>query len=268
MPYWTTDIGGYFGTPTEELFTRWFQFGAFCSTFRIHGQATKELYGSQWSATGKANLLAVDRLHYRLMPYIYSQAWQVTKGATLMRALVIDFPNDTAARERQDEFMFGPSMLVCPVIEKGATSRKVYLPAGANWVDFWSSRSYKGGQTIVADAPISKMPIYLRSGSILAMGPDVQYVDEKPADPIQLTVVRGANASFDLYEDDGTSNDYQRGKYSVIPIRWDDKRGVLTIGKRMGEFDGMLKSRTFTVNLIGSGRSTVRYMGKVVAVKE
>jgi len=275
IPYWTTDIGAFFvnypggadNPEYRELYTRWFEFGAFCPIFRSHGTNTpREMW--RFGPETEKTLLKYDKLRYRLMPYIYSQAWQVTKGATLMRALVIDFPNDTAARERQDEFMFGPSMLVCPVIEKGATSRKVYLPAGANWVDFWSSRSYKGGQTIVADAPISKMPIYLRSGSILAMGPDVQYVDEKPADPIQLTVVRGANASFDLYEDDGTSNDYQRGKYSVIPIRWDDKRGVLTIGKRMGEFDGMLKSRTFTVNLIGSGRSTVRYMGKVVAVKE
>ncbi len=140
MPYWTTDIGGYFGTPSEELFTRWFQFGAFCPTFRIHGQASKELYGPQWSAQGKANMLAVDQLRYRLMPYLYSLAWQVTSaGYTIMRPLVFDFQNDPMVYGITDQFMFGPAFLVNPVTTMGATSRSVYLPSGT-WYDFWEAR--------------------------------------------------------------------------------------------------------------------------------
>jgi alpha-D-xyloside xylohydrolase len=163
MPYWTTDIGGYFGTPSEELFTRWFQFGAFCSVFRIHGQAPKELYGSQWSATGKANLLAVDTLHYRLMPYIYSLAWKTTnEGYTIMRHLVFDYPKDTKVFGIADQFMYGPALLVNPVITTGATSRSVYLPAGT-WYDFWTGATATGGTTVTADAPLSKIPLYVRA---------------------------------------------------------------------------------------------------------
>ncbi|HXU63859.1 MAG TPA: TIM-barrel domain-containing protein, partial [Polyangia bacterium] len=183
MPYWTTDIGGYFGTPTEELFTRWFQFGAFNPTFRIHGQAAKELYGSQWSTQGKANLLLTDTLRYRLMPYIYSLAWRVTSaGYTIMRPLVFDFQSDAMVYGIKDQFMFGPALLVNPVTAMGATSRSIYLPAGT-WTDFWTGQTKMGGATSTADAPLSQIPLYVRAGSIIPMGPNIQYAMQTP-DPL------------------------------------------------------------------------------------
>src|SRR4029077_11865197 len=184
MPYWTTDTGGYFGTPSEELFTRWLQFGAFCPTFRVHGMASKELYGSQWSAQGKANMLAVDQLRYRLMPYIYSLAWKVTsEGYTIMRPLVFDFQNDAMVYTIKDQFMFGPALLVNPVTATGATSRSVYLPAGT-WYDFWTGSTKTGGTTATANAPLSQIPIYVRGGSIVPMGPMIQYAMQS-ADPLE-----------------------------------------------------------------------------------
>ena len=276
MPYWTTDIGGYFGTPTEELFTRWFQFGAFCPTFRIHGQAPKELYGSQWSATGKANMLAVDNLRYRLMPYIYSLAGMVTnQGYTMMRPLVFDFQNDTKVYGIADQFMFGPALLVNPVTTMGATSRSVYLPAGT-WYDFWTGATSTGGATSTANAPLSQLPIYVRAGSILPMGPNIQYATQS-ADPLEIRVYKGQNGSFTLYEDEGDTYDYENGQYAQIPFTWDDTAQQLTIGARTGSFTGMLASRTFNVVWVGSGHGAgaavtaspdqaVKYTGAQVVV--
>lgn len=246
MPYWTTDIGGYFGTPTEELFTRWFQFGAFCPTFRIHGQASKELYGSQWSTQGKANLLLVDQLRYRLMPYIYSLAWRVTsQGYTMMRPLVFDFQDDTMVYGIKDQFMFGPALLVNPVTAMGATSRSVYLPAGT-WYDFWTGETKMGGSTATASAPLSQIPLYVRAGSIVPMGPNIQYATQS-ADPLEIRVYKGQSGSFTLYEDEGDTYDYESGKYAEIPFSWDETAQQLTIGARTGSFTGMLASRTFNV---------------------
>jgi alpha-D-xyloside xylohydrolase len=246
MPYWTTDIGGYFGTPSEELFTRWFQFGAFCSVFRIHGQAAKELYGSQWSATGKANLLAVDTLHYRLMPYLYSLAWKTTnEGYTIMRHLVFDYPKDTKVFGIADQFMYGPALLVNPVITTGATSRSVYLPAGT-WYDFWTGATATGGTTVTADAPLSKIPLYVRAGSIVPMGPNIQYATQS-IDPLEIRVYKGANATFTLYEDEGDSYNYETGKYSQITLTWDDTAQQLSIGARTGTYTGMPATRTFNI---------------------
>ena len=253
MPYWTTDIGGYFGTPTEELFTRWFQFGAFCSTFRIHGQAPKELYGSQWSATGKANLLAIDTLHYRLMPYIYSLAWKMTnEGYTLMRPLVFDFQTDANVLGVKDQFMYGPSVLVNPVMTQGATSRSVYLPAGT-WYDFWTGATTSGGAKITAQAPLSQLPLYVKAGSILPMGPAIQYATES-ADPLEIRVYPGADASFVLYEDAGDGYRYETGEHATIAFTWNDAAKTLTIGGRTGSFPGMLTSRTFNVVWVRADR--------------
>jgi len=251
LPYWTTDIGGYFGTPTEELFTRWFQFGAFCPTFRIHGQAPKELYGSQWSATGKANMLAVDNLRYRLMPYIYSLAWMVTnQGYTMMRPLVFDFQDDTKGYGIKDQFMFGPALLVNPVTAMGATSRSVYLPAGT-WYDFWTGATAMGGATATAAAPLSQIPLYVRAGSILPLGPMIQYATQS-ADPMEIRVYKGANGSFTLYEDENDTYNYEKGQYAQIPFSWDDAAQQLTIGARTGSFTGMLASRTFNIVWVGA----------------
>jgi alpha-D-xyloside xylohydrolase len=253
MPYWTTDIGGYFGTPSEELFTRWFQFGAFCSQFRIHGQATKELY--TWSTTGKANLLAVDTLHYRLMPYIYSLAWKTTnEGYTIMRHLVFDYQKDTKVYGIADQFMYGPALLVNPVTTTGATSRSVYLPAGT-WYDFWTGATATGGTTVTADAPLSKIPLYVKAGSIVPMGPNIQYATES-SDPLEIRVYKGANGSFTLYEDEGDSYNYETGKYSTITFTWDDAGKKLSIGDRNGSYTGMPASRTFNVVFVDSTHGT------------
>jgi len=251
MPYWTTDIGGYFGTPTEELFTRWFQFGAFCPIFRIHGQAPKELYGGQWSATGKANMLAVDQLRYRLMPYIYSLAWKVTsEGYTIMRPLVFDFQNDTMVYGVKDQFMFGSALLVSPVTATGATSRSVYLPAGT-WYDFWTGSTTTGGTTITANAPLSQIPIHVRGGSIVPMGPMIQYATQS-ADPLEIRVYPGADASFTIYEDEGDTYDYETGQYARIPLTWSNATKTLTIGARTGSYTGMPTTRTFNVVFVGT----------------
>jgi alpha-D-xyloside xylohydrolase len=253
MPYWTTDIGGYFGTPSEELFTRWFQFGAFCSQFRIHGQATKELY--TWSTTGKANLLAVDTLHYRLMPYIYSLAWKTTnEGYTIMRHLVFDYQKDTKVYGIADQFMYGPALLVNPVITTGATSRSVYLPAGT-WYEFWTGATATGGTTVTADAPLSKISLYVKAGSIIPMGPNIQYATES-IDPLEIRVYKGANGSFTLYEDEGDSYNYETGKYSTITFTWDDAGKKLSIGDRNGSYTGMPASRTFNVVFVDSTHGT------------
>jgi alpha-D-xyloside xylohydrolase len=213
------------------------------------------------------------------MPYIYSQAWQVTAHAgTIMRALVMDFPQDVPARESRDEFMFGPAILVCPVTRQGATSRSVYLPSGTHWTDFWTGQGYKGGRTIMASAPIETMPLYVRAGSIIPMGPFLQYASQKPADPIELRVYRGANGTFTLYEDEGDSYRYERGVYATIPLRWDEKAQTLTIGARTGSFPGMLKRRTFQIIWVRPGHGTgleitrspdrvVSYDGKAIIVR-
>ncbi len=276
MPYWTTDIGGYFGTPSEELFTRWFQFGAFSPTFRIHGQAPKELYGSQWSAQGKANMLAVDNLRYRLMPYIYSLAWMVTnQGYTIMRPLVFDFQTDTKVFGITDQFMFGPALLVNPVTTMGATSRSVYLPAGT-WYDFWAGTTTMGGATQTASAPLSQIPLYVRAGSIVPMGPMIQYATQS-ADPLEIRVYKGQNGTFTLYEDEGDTYDYESGQSAQIAFSWDDAAQQLTIGARTGSYTGMLTTRTFNIVWVGSNHGTgigvtgtpdqvVKYSGAQVVV--
>lgn len=286
IPYWTTDIGGFFvndpggseNPDYRELFTRWFEWGAFCPVFRVHGTNTpKELwrFGSQFEPI----LVTYDKLRYRLMPYIYSEAWQVTAHAgTMMRALVMDFPSDVTARQCRDEFLFGPALLVCPVTHKGATSRSVYLPAGTDWTDFWTGESYQGGRTIQAPAPIDTMPIFVRAGSILPMGPVLQYANEKAADPIELRVYRGASGAFTLYEDEGDNYDYQKGVNAAIPISWSEKAGTLTIGERKGAFPGMLHKRTFRVVWVNPKSGTgvqgsrlpdrvVSYVGKSMVIR-
>src|SRR6266540_4785045 len=255
MPYWTTDIGGYFGTPSEELFTRWFQFGAFNPMFRIHGQAPKELYGSQWSAGGKANMLAVDNLRYRLMPYIYSLAWKITSaGYTMMRPLVFDFQNDTMVYGIKDQFMFGPALLVSPVTAMGATSRSVYLPAGT-WYDFWTgsttAAATTAGAAMTVTAPLSQIPLHVRGGSILPMGPMIQYATQS-IDPLEIRVYAGADASFTIYEDEGDTYNYEMGQHAQIPLTWNNTAKTLTVGARIGSYTGMPATRTFNVVFVGA----------------
>ena len=225
IPYWTTDIGGFIRSypggadnpQYRELYTRWFEFGAFCPLFRSHGTSTpREMwrFGPQTEQT----LLKYDNLRYRLMPYIYSQAWQVThSGGTIMRALVMDFPQDATACHVQDEFLFGPSILVCPVIKPGVVSRSVYLPIGTGWTNFWTGAHLRGGQTINAAASIDQMPLFVRDGAILPFGPELQYAAQKPADPIELRIYPGTDNTFTLYEDEGDNTNYLRGNMRPFP---------------------------------------------------
>jgi alpha-D-xyloside xylohydrolase len=201
-------------------------------------------------------LLKFDKLRYALFPYIYSVAASVTfDGSTMMRPLVMDFRADAKARELTDQFMFGPAFLVNPVTEYKARSRAVYLPSGPGWYDFWTGRHFAGGQTIDADAPFDRLPLFMRAGSIVPVGAEQQYIGEKRDAPITLYVYSGANGSFSLYEDDGHTYGYERGESSRVPIHWDDASRTLTIGARTGSYPGMPASRTFNVILVTPQRA-------------
>ena len=284
MPYWTTDIGGYWGHPgrvdwttsaSNEVFTRWFQYGAFCPIFRIHGGGSRELYGDQWSETTKANLLAIDNLRYRLMPYIYSLAWKVTsEGYTIMRPLVFDYPHDSQVFDIKDQFLFGPAFLVNPVTAAGQTTRDVYLPAGT-WYDFWTGSAVAGTTTMGVDAPLSKIPLFVKAGSIVPMGPFLQYATES-IDPLEIRIYAGEDASFTLYEDAGDTYAYETGEYSQIRFTWTEATQQLTIGARTGSYPSMPPDRTFNIVWVdsnhgagvevGAADQTVDYAGSELVI--
>jgi alpha-D-xyloside xylohydrolase len=257
IPYWNSDTGGFFsGDPANpayaELFTRWFQFSAFCPMLRVHGDGPpKEMW--RFDPATQKILINYDEFRYHLLPYIYSISWKVTsEGYSMMRALVMDFREDSRVYNIGDQYMFGPALMVAPVVKPGVATRTVYLPAEASWIDFWTGKTYTGGQTIDASAPITTMPVFVRAGSIIPYGPQVEYSDEKN-DPIELRVYPGANGAFTLYEDEGDNYNYEKGAYSTIPISWNDSTRVLRIGKRAGSFTGMTKERTFRVMWVSSG---------------
>jgi len=283
LPYWTTDIGGFVsGNPDDpayrELFVRWFEFGTFSPIFRVHGTRSND-QNELWSygADAQKILTSYDRLRYRLMPYIYSMAWMVTNASyTPMRALAMDFRSDPRALNVGDQFMFGPALLVSPVTEPGADTWRMYLPK-ATWYDFWTGRGRSGGAMIDASAPLDRIPLFVRAGSIIPMGPELQYAAEKPADPIELRVYRGTDGTFTLYEDENDGYDYEKGVYATIPIRWNEDAQTLTIGERKGKFPGMLENRTFRVIFVSENHGagidatdradkTVTYTGQSVSV--
>ena len=283
IPYWTTDIGGFVtGDPDDpayrELFIRWFQYGTFSPILRVHG-TRKTDQNELWSYGPEAQkiLVSFDRLRYRMLPYIYSLAWKTTSESyTPMRPLVMDFRSDVRAQNIGDQFMYGPAFLVNPVTEPDATTRRLYLPQ-SKWYDFWTGSSVAGGHTIDANAPLDRLPLYIRAGSILPLGPDEEWATEKPADPIELRIYRGADADFTLYEDENDSYNYEKGMYATIPLHWDDTKQTLTIGDRKGHFPGMLESRTFRVVFVGENHGagispeerpdkTVQYAGKQTVV--
>ena len=259
VPFWGMDIGGFsvmgkFQDASsrdewQELQTRWHQFGAFVPLFRTHGQwPRRELWNiAEPGSRAYRSILYYMQLRYRLMPYIYSLAGMVHfDDYTIMRGLPMDFPDDPTARVVADQWMFGPALMPCPVCEYKARSRDVYLPEGV-WYDFYTEEKLEGGVPIEADAPYERIPLFVRGGSILPLGPEMQWSDEKPADPIELRIYPGADAFFTLYEDDGVSYAYEKGACSMIPLIWDDASGTLTIGERSGSFPGMLESRSFVV---------------------
>jgi len=250
IPYWNTDIGGFFGgKPTDpeyaELFTRWYQFGAFCPMFRVHGTGDgKEFW--QFDDRTQKILLKYDQLRYRLLPYIYSVSWKVTNdGYTMMRPLVMDFRTDHFAISLPDQYMFGPAIMVSPVVDRHADHRNVYLPGNKPWFDFWSGERHDAGVTFDASASIDTMPLFVRAGSIVPMGPIVQYADEKPDAPIELRVYPGADGAFTLYDDEGDGYGYETGAHATIPITWNDAKHQLTLGARSGEYPGMARQRSF-----------------------
>ena len=289
IPFWGMDIGGFsvmgkFYDPANteewrELQTRWHQFGTFVPLFRTHGQwPRRELWNIAPEGTpAYESILWYMRLRYRLMPYLYSLAGAVHfDDYTIMRGLPMDFPDDPAVRDLSDQWMFGPALMPCPVYEYGARSREVYFPEGG-WYDFYSGEYIPGGQSLTAAAPYDRMPLYVRAGSIIPFGPEMEWSDEKPADQIRLYVYAGADADFTLYEDDGLTYGYEKGAYCTIPIHWDEDSHTLTFGSRNGSFPGMIGERSFNVVVVdkadpspynpdADGR-TVRYSGNPVTLE-
>lgn len=270
LPNWTFDIGGFanearFNTRTpatadlaewRELNLRWFQFGAFVPIFRSHGEfPLREVYNL--APPGSAvydSLVWHTRLRYRLMPYIYTLAantWH--RDGSIMRGLAMDFAADRVTHDIRDQYLFGREFLVAPVYRHQARDRPVYLPAGAQWYDFHTGKRHAGGQTLQAPAPLQRMPLFVRAGSIVPLGPEIQYSGEKPLAPLTLLVFTGADGRFDLYEDDGTSYGYEAGEFSTIPLHYDAAAGTLTIGARTGRYPGMPMTRTLHVRWIGDG---------------
>jgi len=286
IPYWTTDIGGY-GFPNgdtsdpayQEVFTRWFEYGTFCPIFRTHGHRVND-QNELWSyGPAKTTLVRFDNLRYRLLPYIYSLAWQVTSnGYTLMRPLIMDWRKDRRVWDIGEEFMFGPAFLVNPITDAGAVSRTVYLPPAAGWFDFWTGEKTAGEQTIQAAAPIDRIPLYVRAGTILPLGPEIEYADQSPDAPLELRIYRGADASFLLYDDNGDSYAYENGAHATTRIDWNEASATLVFGAREGQYPGMGTTRTFRVVIVsanhGAGTAVpvtadrdVIYKGERIEVK-
>jgi alpha-D-xyloside xylohydrolase len=260
IPYWSADIGGFFsGDPKDpayaELFTRWYQFGVFNPMFRVHGTShPKEIW--QFPAEIGKVLLDYDRLRYRLIPYIYALSWDVThRGGTMMRPLIMDFQDDAYAALIGDEYTFGKGLLVAPVIEKGAETRTVYLPGQLPWYNFWTGEQNNGGRNVVAKAELNTIPLFVQAGSILPLGPAIQYADQRSSEPMEIRIYPGADGHFELYDDEGDGYGYQKGKYATIGLRWNDTKHVLSIGKRQGKFPGMPQRISFKAVCGAGGKS-------------
>ncbi|MEP6749933.1 MAG: TIM-barrel domain-containing protein, partial [Bacteroidota bacterium] len=296
IPYWTSDIGGYhfhwqapdWSQPDkQELFTRWFQFGVFCPIFRIHGKGERALFSKNWSDETKKTLLDYDQLRYRLLPYIYSLAGRVTKeNYTMMRALSFDFRNDPGVYHIPDQYMFGPAFLVSPVTEQlysipnavtARHTRNVYLPKAPQWYDFWTGEIRGGGQTVAAAAPLNIIPLYIKAGSIVPMGPVMEYATERSADTLEIRIYAGDDGKFELYEDENDNYNYEKDRFATFTFSWNDKKQLLSISDRKGSFMGMLQKRVFNIVLVdgmhGSGNvttpvadKTITYSGKALAV--
>ena len=317
-PNFNTDIGGFFcnayntlgpasaplNPQYQELYVRWMQYGLFCPVFRSHGaDAPREIW--QFGKKGEPVYDAIEkmiRLRYRLLPYLYSTAWQVTSNNdSYMRPLFADFASDKKVWNMTDEFMFGRSILAAPIVHPQYTEEKIirtdamtgwdrndvrgqkdevrsvdwtatktitkYLPKGATWYDFWTNKAYKGGRNLTLETMLDRVPMFVRAGSILPLGPEMQYVGEKAWDHLELRVYPGANGIFLLYEDEGDSYNYEKGVYSVIQFSWNDKSRMLTIGDRQGHYPGMLQNRQFTIVLPDGQQQTVRYDGSAQTVR-
>ena len=326
-PNFNTDIGGFFcnayntmgpasaprNPQFQELYVRWMQYGLFCPVFRSHGaDAPREIW--QFGKQGEPVYDAIEkmiRLRYRLIPYLYSTAWQVTSNNdSYLRPLFSDFAGDRKVWDMTDEFMFGRSILAAPIVDPQYTEEKIvstdamtgwdrenekikklnngsnnqlqsfnssifqssktatkYLPKGADWYDFWTNRCFKGGRSVTLQTSLDKVPMFVRAGSILPLGPEMQYVGEKAWDNLEVRVYPGADGTFTLYEDEGDSYNYEQGQYATITFRWNDATRTLTIGERQGQYEGMIKVRRFVVVLPDGREKSVGYDGSRVAVR-
>ena len=317
-PNFNTDIGGFFcnayntmgpasaprNPQYQELYVRWMQYGLFCPVFRSHGaDAPREIW--QFGKKGEPVYDAIEqqiRLRYRLLPYLYSTAWQVTSNnASYMRPLFADFPQDRRVWDVTDEFLFGRSILAAPIVTPQYTEEKIirtdamtgwdrsdvrgqkddvrsvdwkvsktttkYLPKGALWYDYWTNRQYKGGQRITIETTFDRVPMFVRAGSILPLGPEMQYVGEKDWSLLELRIYPGADGHFLLYEDEGDNYNYEKGAYSTIAFHWNDRSRTLTIADRQGSYPGMLQKRQFVVVLPDGRQQTVHYEGKMKTVR-
>ena len=312
-PNFNTDIGGFFcnryntkgrasaprNPQFQELYVRWMQYGLFCPVFRSHGaDAPREIW--QFGKKGEPVYDAIEqmiRLRYRLIPYLYSTAWQVTSANdSYMRPLFADFAADRRVWDMTDEFMFGRSILAAPVVDPQFTEEQIikedamtgwdrkderlnmedeklivdwttkksatkYLPKGATWYDFWTGATYKGGREVTVETPLNRVPMFVRAGSIVPMGPEMQYVGEKSWADLELRVYPGADGQFVLYEDEGDNYNYEKGDYTTIQLKWHERTHTLTIGERQGRFKGMLQQRRFHVLLPDGRQQTVSYDG-------
>jgi alpha-D-xyloside xylohydrolase len=329
IPHWNSDIGGFFagaynktwndGTASknplfQELYVRWLQFGAFNPMMRSHGtDLSREIYhfGTKGEAIYDAIADAID-LRYALLPYIYSTAWQVSNHqSSFIRALVMDFAHDKNVHDINNQFMFGKSILVAPILKAQYTpekvvksnedtgwersenrakdanatidfnktnASKVYLPAGCEWFDFWTNEQHKGGQEISKASTIGTIPLYIKAGTVLPLGPKVQYATEKKWDALEIRIYEGANGEYCLYEDENDNYNYEKGLYSTIDFVWNDSRKTLTISDRKGTFEGMLTNREFRIVKVSKNKAlghaqsdvydkTVQYNGKKMTVK-
>lgn len=329
IPHWNSDIGGFFagvynkswndGTASknplfQELYVRWLQFGAFNPMMRSHGtDLSREIY--HFGKKGEPIYDAIEQtihLRYTLLPYIYSTSWEVTnKQSSFMRALVMDFADDQRVLDMNDQFMFGKSILVAPIVNAQYTPEKVvktneesgwdrnegedkgnksevdftkkkvtqvYLPAGTDWYDFWTNEKFKGGQEVFKDANIETIPLYIRAGSIIPVGPKVQYAEEKRWDELEIRIYEGADGEFTLYEDENDNYNYEKGIYSTITFTWDDAKKRLTIEDREGSFPGMLEKRQFNIVIVSQNEGlgdgvtakidkTISYNGNKIQIK-
>ena len=310
-PNFNTDIGGFFcgsyntkgsgsapqNPQFQELYVRWMQYGLFCPVFRSHGaDAPREIW--QFGKKGEPVYDAIEkqiRLRYRLIPYLYSTAWQVTSNnQSYMRPLFSDFAADKKVWDMTDEFMFGKSILAAPIVDPQYTEEKIirtdamtgwnkqevnsekgivnsewaesktatkYLPKGADWYDFWTGKLYKGGQNVVLTTSFDQAPMFVRAGSILPLGPEMQYVGEKAWDNLEIRIYPGADGEFTLYEDEGDNYNYEKGVYSTIKFKWNNATRTLTIANRQGQYPGMLQNRKFTIALPDGTSRTIEYNG-------
>ncbi len=309
IPYWNADIGGFFlsrfrrkleDPEYRELYTRWLEFGTFTPLMRSHGaDAPREIY--QFGTKGTKYYDAIEKyitLRYHLLPYIYSTSWDVTANqSSMMRALMMDFSHDKNALDINDEYMFGKSVLVSPVATamyikpavngrdtiqvedfSAVKSKETYLPAGGDWYDFWTGEKLLGGTKVRRQTPLDIIPLYIKAGSIIPVGPNVQYAEEKKWDILEIRIYPGVNGRFVLYEDENDNYNYEKGIYSTITFSWDDKKKMLTIGDRNGSFPGMLDSRKFNIvvvsatkgggeNMIAQPDKEITYTGKKLAIK-